>query len=183
MIIYHTIGGQTDYQQLVWRSSNTTKMSADVAMGMIAAYRAVKGTTPGYSMVFDNIVVEDNQEFYGQVLVHYYLMTLDSNKSKKDLYGTGLKVDPTEFLWLIKSTDNNILYKASSEFIRGFIFLCQILYLDFRDYIVGKPFSLVDDSVTNYQIVGYDIAEPRGLPVDLEPDILDNYYDYVRRDL
>lgn len=67
------------------------------------------------------------------------------------------------FGWWVKdlSARNNYqLYVFNSiDFIRGFISICSAFGVDFRDYILGGPFTYHDyeEPPIYYDIEGYDI--------------------------
>ncbi len=70
--------------------------------------------------------------------------------------------------WIQKSSDGEYyLYMfGSSDFIQGFIDICDFFEVDFRDYILGTPFIYNDQTkmFEYYYITGYDV-EPIPLPI------------------
>lgn len=73
--------------------------------------------------------------------------------------------------WIQKSVGEYYLYLfATLGLIQGFVDICDFFNVDFRDYILGSPFTYDQDSKTfiNYYIDGYDV-EPIPIPDENAP--------------
>lgn len=105
-------------------------------------------------------------------ILHNYIVVDNIEDNNIDIYTTSAE----HIGWWIRSSINNLynLYKfTQSDFIQGFITICNSLQIDFRDYIAGHPFSVdKDNNKIFYDIIGYDIDlfnPPQKTPQQLEP--------------
>lgn len=77
-------------------------------------------------------------------------------------------LDNKTFAWIIDNMDtanfqepnSAIIYKfKSADFVQGFISICTGFNVDFRNYVIGRPFVYNHETkdITQYSVEGYDI--------------------------
>ncbi len=76
---------------------------------------------------------------------------------------------PYQMAWWIRSphTGYDLIIFNSKEVINGFISICDFFTSDFRDYIAGPPFQIVNNNKEDLKILGYEI--PPFNPVPRQP--------------
>jgi hypothetical protein len=89
-----------------------------------------------------------------------------------------------DFFWKILKDDEITIYKFSTtDFIDGFITVFNYFNKDFRDYIVGLPYTINDDNEKqSFTIDGFDIPEETTVvfqPAPVYPFYTGSYQEYA----
>ena len=89
-----------------------------------------------------------------------YLLAYNASPINYNLYNP----EPGAMAWWISNGDNtySVYTFTSSDFITGVIKSGEHLGKDFRDYILGTPYSYNGQRI-NYSVEGYDILPYTGL--------------------
>ena len=104
------------------------------------------------------------------VLQNYIIVTetipSDTYKPEKNKYGQWIFIIDNGY-WLLQF--------SSDAFTRGFMYLCNSLNIDFRDFFAGPPFKFFNDNKVYYGIEGYAIALYNSQEPIPEPFIINEY--------
>lgn len=130
-------------------------------------------------LITENKIIEINLNKQANInnFIRNYIINTNVSPEKFDQYYYLLKPSNiSEFLpeenpdllsenygWWITEPLNQKSYTlynfSSADFIQGFISICNIFAVDFRDYILGTPFKYnnATHKIVNYEIEGYDV--------------------------
>lgn len=178
--------------KIIWSISGP--FTGDMVAGIVTGLTALTQGTINYSIQItsqNNILEYYNRRTYNICLANYYI-GFDSyvNIVNRNPMDAPHGIASTTFVnnsilhprhnqtgWWIKydmSVDELYSFQ-SNDFVQGFIHVCNVFNLDFRDYIVGPPFKY--DPITRQYIFesieGYDI-EP--IPSPKKPAPIGAYY-------
>lgn len=124
--------------------------SKDFTAGFVSGYSHVINNTDCYLQIVDtNHNIINNPDFN------------DYKIGISDIYNFNL-YNPTDdhYGWWIKdvTSDKYLLYQfKTNDFIQGFISSLNQIGKDFRDYIGGNPFKIINGIKIEYSVEGYDI--------------------------
>lgn len=170
-------------QELTWEIKGP--LSKDLVAGLLVAMTILFSVLDeDYNKTLERPVVVINKtriDLYDtpsiyELLKEYIIDTREKDEiiTKPDIFS---RVNKGYFGWWIFSTkfSNINRYKLytfrNSDFVRGFISMCKAFNVEFRNYILGSPFTDSKLGRVYYTIKGYDI-EPIPhyiVPVSVSP--------------
>ena len=150
-------------------------LSGDITAGLLAGYFSVfseNKISKNIAITFDNYV---NNNFWSinlhsinkhKLLLNNFLIDQRYKNEYINLNFTNI----TDFIWWIQQGNIYNIYKfKSSEFIQGFITACNNCEVDFRHYVLGTPYKIINGKRVDFYIESYDLQPyvPRRIPVPL----------------
>ena len=128
------------------------EFTSDLVAGMILAVKLVEIMNKGIYH-YEDITIRNKNKIHGLIPSYTIAEMVSEDKIKHyfpdhDMYGWRFHIENVYSLYQFKYP----------EFIQGFITICEYYNLDFRMFVSGTPFKGSDiDTITNYDISGYDI--------------------------
>lgn len=85
-----------------------------------------------------------------------YIVANDASVINYNMY----RPEEGNIIWWVKNYNRNgytVYTFSGGEFINGFINIAEQMGVDFRDYVLGAPYGIINGKIINYDIEGYDL--------------------------
>ena len=104
--------------------------------------------------IYQNISKADLYNYIAPISKYAWWVQSLSSQSLSSLSSQSLSSQSSQF---INSQTYDMCVFTNYEYVDGFIKMCELFKVDFRDYTIGSPFILIDNKNFELGISGFDI--------------------------